>query len=936
MTDFTHSNSLVIGLGGTGGRVLKELRKRMFDESLLRTDGHHRLPIAFMYIDSTDELMHHDDQSWMNLDGYNAQFYHNEFLNIGTIQPATIIEHLDSFPAVKDIVGKNNPKMFMTSVHATGQNRRIGRILFAANAQSFSNMLQEKVHELSMITGHDSPQHIFIVTGLAGGTGSGIVVDVIAQTHKRYPYSDIFVMVSLPMIPPPYGHDQGHYLANVYAALKELNALNVDAFKPFDIMTSGQRVDTNNQEKLQFTLIPFENGSIADCLHSFLTIIPRGDMYAEYFYRTVASGGKGHWLQGEYSTIEIDKAVRTLALASYAQKIVVHPKDMILRRISYSMQAQFIRQMRHNNYHEIRGFIDETKSLNYRDILLKCLPVWGVDNSSLTLQGPFTFIPHDSSNSFQEEWERMADYFIRDAVELRSNREERFNFLGKLYEEYYHTRYRHSGVEGYFNDRISDTYHYAQEICYEIQHDLFLRWYQGEYGLIDLIEIVKVLIDYLRDENENAKKRIIEYNELSVKCREEMEFVRKDFDHLNIFLRAIRAEQYLKRYSDCLREHYISLTHIHAIEFEGHLIDKLISRLFELENRLMVISSELEEMKDDALRIAEELRRTLKEHHNPHSPVVDLSNEDAIQCCIDKLVADKDEMERLSTLLRQKIAEHCDDFRQLECFDGKSLKHHANIIKSDIESYFLSLGKTIVNQEEINRLIDDLRAMLCIKHKDSNIEFVLSMMTANERNAYMESKEEIVRQFTYNNPFYENTLTALLYGNVCNKEHVDQFVYECINGLGVSLRLDDAELNKAVLNNPLPDTSIGNTKVFVSLPKPKTWEEERLWQMLENAFKDGSHNIHVNTAETGDEITIISLRTKFPIRTIYILPELKTRYDQLMTDDRLQASCMLWTEDSFADLPSLEVEAEQPKSSAEDENGSTDISEPLPQKLPTA
>ena len=923
MAEYSNSNNLIIGLGGIGGRVLRELRKRMFDEGLLRTDGHHQLPIAFMYIDSTDELMHHNDPSWMTLDGHNAQFSHSEFLNIQIAgAPA-------AFPQLKEIIGKS--KVIETYRPGCGamQNRRLGRVMFAANAQRFYNMLQEKDHELSMITGHDDLEKIYIVTGLAGGTGSGSVVDVIAQAHKRYPHAVIFVMVALPTIPPRYGHDQGHYLANVYAALKELNALNVDAFRPLDMMTSGQRVDTNNQEKLQFTLIPFENGSIADCLHSFLTIInPQGDEYANCIYREISRYAPevlGHCLQWEYSAKEPEKKkpVRTLTLASYAQKIIVHPKDLILRRISYSMQAQFMRQILHNNYHEIIGFVDETKPLDYKDILSKRLHVWNIDNKSLTLQWPFSFISHDSSiNSIQLEWERMADICFHNAAELESGWEMRFNYLREAYEDNYHTRYRHYGVEEYFGNKVSAANDYAQAICHEIQHDLFMHWYQGEFGIIDLIEIVKRIIDYLRDENENTFKRIEVYKEQSVEYREEMGYVREDFDHLNIILRAMRAEHHLQRYNKCLREYYISLTHIHAIEFEKQLLVKLINRLFEIEDRLMAISSKLEKMEEEAIHIAEKIEEKSKGHHNTHSPIVDLSNEDAIQCCIDKLVADKDVMKRLSTLLRQKIAEHYDDFRQLEYhLDGKELDYCANITKRDIESYFLSLGETIVNQEKIMRLIDDLTTPLLIKYRDSNIDFVFSMMRANERNAYMESKEEIVRQFTYNNPFYENTLTALLHSNVTNREQIDHFVYECISGLGVPLQLNEAELMRVFPNNsyyPCNHPYPRNHMVFVGLPRPTTEEGERLYQEFKNAFKAASFNIQVSTVESRDEITIISLRTQFPIRAIYILPKLKAQYESYIAENTDKALGLLHTEDSCRDLPSLEVEDFSDSSSSSD------------------
>lgn len=859
-----HHNNLIIGLGGIGGRVLIELRKRMFDEGLLLTDGHHQLPIAFMYIDSTDELMHNDDPFGMTFDGYNAQFSYNEFLNIGTIQPATIIEHLDYYPTVKDIVGKNNSKMFMYSGPATGQNRRIGRILFAANAQRFNNMLQEKGHQLSMLTRHDGPEYIYIVTGLAGGTGSGIVVDVIAQVHKRYPHAVIFVMVALPTIPPPNGHDQGHYFANVYAALKELNALNVDAFKPLDMMTSGQRVDTNSQEKLQFTLIPFENGSIADCLHSFLTIInPPRDEYANCIYREIsryAPGVLGHWIQWEYSTIEPekDKPVRTLALASYAQKIVVHPKDLILRRISYSMLDQFMRQMCFNNYCNTKGY-DNAGAHTYAYYLMiidSMREEWHIDIKSLTLQCPFSFIPHDSSYSFQDEWENMAYFFFHDSAVLESSRDERFDLLEKLYIDYFHNHYRNYGVKGYFNKRVCVADHYAQEICHIIQHDLFMRWIQGDYGIIDLIEIVKVVVDYLREENNYTNKRIEKYNEQTEKCREEMESVRKDYALSNILIRALHAEQYLKRYNDCLKEYHIVLTHIHSIEFEKHLINKLINRLLELENRLMNISTKLAEMGEESNRIAEELRNESEDHHNTHSPIVDLSNEDAIQYCINRLIADKDVMERLSTLLRQKIAEHYDDLRHLEYLNMKDLPYLVKMQAKEIEINILNMGAWLGG--------------------------------------------------SFYNPLYEDTLTALLHRNVINREHVNQFAYECINGLVMPLQLDEEELMKVVPNNPLPGP-IGNTKAFVSLPKPKNEEEERLSQELENAFRAAYHNIHVNTAEARDEITIISLRTRFPIRAIHILPKLKALYDSYIAENTDKALGLLYTEDSCCDLPSLEA-----------------------------
>ena len=100
-------NNLIIGLGGTGGRVLKELRKRLYVDGFLGSSSDSMLPVSFIYIDSTDELMHYDDPSWITLDGYNAQFTPSEFLNINTIDLNPIVAAPTGYyPQLQHIINK--------------------------------------------------------------------------------------------------------------------------------------------------------------------------------------------------------------------------------------------------------------------------------------------------------------------------------------------------------------------------------------------------------------------------------------------------------------------------------------------------------------------------------------------------------------------------------------------------------------------------------------------------------------------------------------------------------------------------------------------------------------------------------------------------------------------------------------------------------------
>ena len=63
-------NHLVIGLGGTGGKVIRAVRKAIYQEfRKTEPDG---VKLRFLYVDSSRELMGLDDPTWRTL-GVNVQ-----------------------------------------------------------------------------------------------------------------------------------------------------------------------------------------------------------------------------------------------------------------------------------------------------------------------------------------------------------------------------------------------------------------------------------------------------------------------------------------------------------------------------------------------------------------------------------------------------------------------------------------------------------------------------------------------------------------------------------------------------------------------------------------------------------------------------------------------------------------------------------------------
>ena len=77
-----------------------------------------------------------------------------------------------------------------------------------------------------------------VCCGLAGGTGSGSLIDVIAQIRDTFRGSKHFKILVYALLPDTFPNptwDTGKYHASGYAALSELNAISVARYKPTDV-----------------------------------------------------------------------------------------------------------------------------------------------------------------------------------------------------------------------------------------------------------------------------------------------------------------------------------------------------------------------------------------------------------------------------------------------------------------------------------------------------------------------------------------------------------------------------------------------------------------------------------------------------------------------------------------------------------------------------
>jgi len=235
MTD-RFSNHLFIGLGGQGGKSLAALR-RVFAQ---REDDAKRLEdlgvvCDYLYIDSSSDVRK-ERKIWRHF-GQNLELSPDSIMSIQGDGSSLDVESLALKPDIASWLGdRKKVAEFLggegKNIQGANQRRRFGRILFAENADSIRNALEEKVGRLAE-RANQCAFHIYATLG--GGTGSGSVVDLVAMIRTIYGNGDVdhgFPIFLYLYVTTDDSAKAGYFYENQYAALRDINALICGRFKP--------------------------------------------------------------------------------------------------------------------------------------------------------------------------------------------------------------------------------------------------------------------------------------------------------------------------------------------------------------------------------------------------------------------------------------------------------------------------------------------------------------------------------------------------------------------------------------------------------------------------------------------------------------------------------------------------------------------------------
>ncbi len=259
------NNHLIIGLGGTGGKVIKAFRRGVYEEfrdvEPVGTDGkHHAVYVNYLYLDSSPGDLK-ASECWRTQGDIGPLIALNDRnrLSIAQNDLLTRLSDPEHFPVTHRYIGR--PSLWTDifndakgQLAAGGQMRRLGAALFEPQCRGFVERVRTLCNELSA-NSHIQGVAFHVCCGLAGGTGAGAFLHVIAQLRAEYPDRDnypIFLYLLLPDRDSPWA--KKNYYANASAALQELNAYLLSdphdginkggpLFAPYDLTGQSRRFE---------------------------------------------------------------------------------------------------------------------------------------------------------------------------------------------------------------------------------------------------------------------------------------------------------------------------------------------------------------------------------------------------------------------------------------------------------------------------------------------------------------------------------------------------------------------------------------------------------------------------------------------------------------------------------------------------------------------
>lgn len=887
------ASHLIIGLGGTGGKVIREFRKRIYKEFSSNDPGHN-IHIDYVYVDSSLEDLNNREK-WKVL-GKGVHLGNAQKVNINGIS-STVLDQINNYPGLQNFMSDEDVRLIRTDKQMAaligagigGQRRRLGRMLLAnnladvSNNSNFESVIRSAVKRLQNDS-HDEDVTFHICAGLAGGTGSGSIIDTIAQIRTWFPFKKngnafkIRLMLYIPEQTLVFqDHDSGYYQANGYAALSELNAMSVDAYHPVDIK-GLKDIFTNEPQRL------LEGQDAFEACYLYSNVNEKGktldldtelpSVVADFLFQTtvaaemLGSQGKMARLVGcenDGTAPEEDEnhvGTRSRKFLSFGITRVSYPESEVHEFVTYSYATQVAKQLTYNHWIDGQGYsevtLDEVGAGYAAEIKTTAKRgEWMLDNARLMLSVPIIKSKDTERwKPLDETWTSRISREVNDIMGEVADKKTWVNVLADKCKNFFDHDFRNQGVKSFYSTQRSELRGNAQCIRRHIEDKLFTDWATGNRSVLEIEKFVSLLIDDCNiriDEFEKQKSRVS--NEELQKAADKMQTEKKEYDNFSWFKDALTGAsgKILGRYQNAIVEYYIAATRIEAYDFAKAQLSETVIQLGKLLEGVKAFKKTVNEINEEVSKLAASKCKT---------------NEDQDDSNIKKY-----DPEKVRTIVRQYTSNQ--DYQKKASLEVRN--NLINQLGEDGERSFANLFSQV--------------------DKDATSDIILNICT----NHAVEAMQETAQTDPLNKMIGVNILEKLKQ-ELNTDEKLEAFIKSLENASQPYIQFSDTETTKQA-------KGAMQKMIQVCIPQGDQNTEafrKKLIEAFRNEHPDFNPGQDVSVNYNSNEIVCISAKSGFPLRFLQNLPTLRDKYNRLLADPKGEFNRLLLHTETFQKpLPSL-------------------------------
>jgi len=737
------TNNIIIGLGGTGGNIINALRKRLEIENKNKD-----IFVDYLYVDSNSDDLN-DKASWkvfgkdVSLDDTNKLE-----LELGKDNINQIFNNPDDFSNITNWLGTKEEWSHIVENFATKgriygqQKRRLGRFLFAFNVQDFRDSIRNIVANLKSKS--DTVDNTFyICSGLAGGTGSGSLIDTIVQVKELFPNSTILLYLFIPEGNLVGTKDTGNYYPNAYAALKELNDLAIGKWKPYNVFDGEKTEQTNFFKKA--CIITDENSKGV-----FLNPEQQKPekLLADYiFYRVVSNAAyvgrveNSENIHAGAEIVEDDKgrsiSVRSRDFMTFGMSRIIFPKEEIKEYLTYKASYSLILSMLYNNWNDTKKIFEDTdKKINIQAIIDD-----GFKSSIKFTEEVFTLqdgvLENEKYKPFRDEWKNRLENIERAYSESNINVKEKFNDISEQLNSYYDKSFRGKkiGVENFFTNAESDAEKRAKGIVKLLEDKLFNEWlYLNNYSIKNCVEVVERFIELTKKHIKNLDKKIADTEKSIDFFFDEAEAHRVKFEQIGFLGNIVgKREKIYSSYRNALVKYYIAKTELKALNYAKVKLLPFVSIEFNaLLEAIKTTDNSLSQLKKD---LKDNFENKLKQQ-DTNDITVKVFDKSLIETTLEKeIINNRQTQENLKTAIQTNIRERVG--KDIYSFGKFNEEYDTNKFLTYLEN---DLSEDIVKKVQNNKnileknIIDELNSQYA--NKDDKLKELVKD-TLNRTNEFL-------------------------------------------------------------------------------------------------------------------------------------------------------------------------------------------------------